>query len=532
MSKVTLTENMTHIQPTKSRDALGCLVLLIALLIGGFALFRNARQPVSFALPAATPTTTPVDDLRQVALRSVLADSGTAPATSIPLPTAYVAPTLPPFGTPILIQPTQMYVAFAASATRPFPVSPTLPGPTAVPSPTGPVVVEHNNRPGDGQWSPPPELVPMSHDLRDHFYFKRPVDANANSTSLFYYPYGSSGPDNAWRVHHGVDMPNPDGQPVRAAADGVVVWAADHYRWVEGGHVVDGAESYGQVVIVAHNFGYNGKQLYTLYAHLSRVLVTINDPVTVGQVVGLSGHTGNVTGPHVHFEVREGDNLYFNTRNPLLWMAPLIGHGVVAGRVLYQDGSPVQGANVSLLQDNRLVDTTFTYTDPKRPGVSVHQVDGDDQWQENFAIGDVQAGSYDVTVSVNGVRLTLSSGCAGRNDLFCRFRTYLVAACRTDCRAGQQRLGTLGAALVGRQEWRPYTILYRGFDVGTPFLASAFCLYRVCKPALKYKPGKGLLFGKSGGTCRVCDQLKVNSPHAFGRITHIMLQPPLNERHG
>jgi murein DD-endopeptidase MepM/ murein hydrolase activator NlpD len=246
----------------------------------------------------------------------------------------------------------------------------------------------------------------MSHDPRDHYYFRRPVDSNANSTSLFYYPYGSAGPQLEWRVHHGLDMPNPDGQPVRAAADGTVVWAADHYRWVEDRRVVDAAESYGNVVIIAHNFGYNGQQLYTLYAHLSKILVTQNQAVTAGQIVGLSGHSGQVSGPHVHFEVREGDNLYFDTRNPLLWMAPLVGDGVVAGRVLYRDGSPVQDATITLLQTSRVVDTTYTYINPKVPGVAIHQVDGDDVWHENFAIGDVPVGHYEVTVSVGGQRFT------------------------------------------------------------------------------------------------------------------------------
>jgi len=390
--------------PPRSRDAQGCLVILVAALIGSFVLFRNVQPNVSFSPPAPTATGTPRDNSWEKALQNAMIDYPTAQFSAIP-PTAYSAPTLPAIGTRILVQPTQMFVAVVASATRHIPVSPTQPGPTAVPSPTGQVVVEHNN-PLVGQWSPPPEIVPMSHDLRDHFYFKRPVDASANSTSLFYYPYGSSGPEGQWRVHHGLDMPNPDGQPVRAAADGVVVWAADHYRWVEGQRVVDAAESYGNVVIIAHNFGYHGKQLYTLYAHLSRILVTINQTVTVDQVVGLSGHTGNVTGPHVHFEVREGDNLYFNTRNPLLWMAPLIDHGIVAGRVLYQDGSPVQAATVSLLQNNRVVDTTYTYIDPNRGNGGAHQVDGDDEWRENFAIGDVPPGSYDVTVNVNGLRIT------------------------------------------------------------------------------------------------------------------------------
>ncbi len=419
------------------RDAFGCLVVLVVIAAIGFVLMRNSAPGITFALPAPTATldtgagtAQPADNGGgvQSALQNALIDGATAIPTTDPrtYPTVIALPTLPP-DTPALVQPTQLFVAQLASPTRQVPIIPTLPGPTSVPSPTALNVVVGSSRPDQGQWSLPPQQVPMSRDPRDHFYFRRPVDSNANSTSLFYYPYGSAGPQLAWRVHHGIDMPNPDGQPVRAAAAGVVVWAADHYRWVEDKQVVDAAESYGNVVIVAHNFGYNGQQLYTLYAHLSKILVTQNQPVVAGQVVGLSGHTGNVSGPHVHFEVREGDNLYFDTRNPLLWMAPLVGDGVVAGRVLYRDGSPVQSAVVTLLQNGRVVDTTFTYIAPKVPSSNFHQVDGDDQWHENFAIGDVPAGQYDVTVQVGGLRLTRQVDVQDGTTAFADFGTVSAA---------------------------------------------------------------------------------------------------------
>ncbi len=399
-----------QMQSTKSRDAQGCMVIGVAVLVIGFLLFRNAQPTVFFTLPAPTPTGTAVDTSWQQVLQGPVLDGATVLPTAV-LPTAYSAPTLTPFGTPILVQPTQVFVAVVASPTRSFPITATLPGLTAVPSPTGQFIVAKNNKPSEGQWSLPPEQAPVSRDLRDHFYFKRPVDANANSTSLFYYPYGSNGPESQWRVHHGLDMPNADGTAVRAAADGVVVWADDHYRWIEGGVVADGAESYGNVVIIAHNFGYHGQQLYTLYAHLSKILVTLNEPVSVGQVVGLSGHSGYVSGPHLHFEVRLGDNLYWNTRNPLLWMAPLLDHGVVAGKLLYQDGSPVEHAVISLSQNGRLVDTTTTYVRPKRVASNGkrwdgHDVDGDDEWHENFAFGDVPIGHYEISVNLGGTRLT------------------------------------------------------------------------------------------------------------------------------
>ena len=56
---------------------------------------------------------------------------------------------------------------------------------------------------------------------------------------------------------------------------------------------------YGGRVIIDHNIDY-----VTLYAHLSQAFVREGDVVRKGQVIGLSGSTGNSTGPHLHFEVR------------------------------------------------------------------------------------------------------------------------------------------------------------------------------------------------------------------------------------
>ena len=80
-------------------------------------------------------------------------------------------------------------------------------------------------------WQPPALIPPLSkHPLGyDHYWFGRPLDANANNWVLAVYPYGSDGPsqDNPLRQHHGIDMSNRVGERVRAVADGVVIWSAD-----------------------------------------------------------------------------------------------------------------------------------------------------------------------------------------------------------------------------------------------------------------------------------------------------------------
>lgn len=114
--------------------------------------------------------------------------------------------------------------------------------------------------------------------------------------------YGTPGRMWASGHHTGIDFPVATGTPVHAAADGTVV-------------TVSSSGSYGNQIVIRH-----GSKLYTQYAHLSQVSVSRGDTVTAGQEIGLSGNTGNSTGPHLHFEVRTGPS-YGSDINPL----PLIG---------------------------------------------------------------------------------------------------------------------------------------------------------------------------------------------------------------
>jgi murein DD-endopeptidase MepM/ murein hydrolase activator NlpD len=92
--------------------------------------------------------------------------------------------------------------------------------------------------------------------------------------------------------HQGIDFAAKTGTPVLASADGRVVSSTD---------LDPGGAKYGKTILVAHANG-----LETLYAHLDRRLVAAGDVVSAGQVIGMSGATGKVTGPHLHFEVRQG----------------------------------------------------------------------------------------------------------------------------------------------------------------------------------------------------------------------------------
>ncbi|GEM_PF-1585803 len=86
--------------------------------------------------------------------------------------------------------------------------------------------------------------------------------------------------------HSAIDVRAPRGTPFRAAAAGRVVFAG----WMG---------SYGLTVVLDHGDGWN-----TLYAHASRLAVSVGQVVSAGQVIGYVGATGRATGSHLHFEVR------------------------------------------------------------------------------------------------------------------------------------------------------------------------------------------------------------------------------------
>lgn len=99
------------------------------------------------------------------------------------------------------------------------------------------------------------------------------------------------------RLHNGVDMTAPCGQPVVAAAAGRVSFAGRN-----GG--------YGNLVVVDHGLR-DGQRLQTKYAHLSVIGVRVGQAVTPGVGVGLAGTTGLSTGCHLHFEVKS-NGVYVN----------------------------------------------------------------------------------------------------------------------------------------------------------------------------------------------------------------------------
>ncbi len=105
-------------------------------------------------------------------------------------------------------------------------------------------------------------------------------------------------------IHKGIDIANGPipcyGENIVAAADGVVIAVNKTSTWGSGW-----SAGYGYCVIVDHGADSKGRIVSTLYAHCSKVHVSVGQKVTGGKtVLAQVGRTGNVNGPHLHFEVR------------------------------------------------------------------------------------------------------------------------------------------------------------------------------------------------------------------------------------
>lgn len=349
------------------------LGLLVILVLNGLQLGKEASI-------TATPTKTPAADLVDATLSELAVVVNTVATTLLPQTLPPATPT--PISSPaeIIESPTPV-PTFTSSQTRlptwtstPVPSdTPTLaPTWTATPVPT---------------FTPPPQDASIA-SVQDHYWLERPISPERTNWINRIYPYGSTLGDTL-PTHHGVEFYNPLGVPVLAAGAGIVVTAGADSEMVFGPR----ANFYGNLVVIQHEQLYQGQHLYSLYGHLSEVLVSEGIVLAAGDPIGLVGGTGVANGGvHLHFEVRVGENRYEMTRNPELWLRPFPGWGTIAGQLLWPDGSYVYQASLLVRRvddPSRFVNRSiYTYADDA--------VNPDDAWRENFTTPDLEPGPYEV----------------------------------------------------------------------------------------------------------------------------------------
>ncbi len=235
-----------------------------------------------------------------------------------------------------------------------------------------------------------------------HTWFDRPVSLDDQPYIDQTYRYGSTMGGN-FQQHQGVEFNAGAGTPVYAIGDGVVAYAAD-------------AEAGSRTVVIRHDrtLEVGGQEyfLYSAYYHNSKVMVEAGQRVQARHPISRIGNTGRATNDHLHLEVHatpvdslgavvDPEQRYPpHSTNPELWIAPLPGTGIVAGRVWDGDGNAVGQARIYGLIKGEPQETPFsfveTYGDRTR---------GTPAYGEHFALGDVPPGDYVIGVNVDGERL-------------------------------------------------------------------------------------------------------------------------------
>ena len=225
---------------------------------------KRLRKPIAWILSVMMILTTlPITALAD---EVTLSDSSSSTLTVTSTPELEVTPTPEPEVTP---------TPEPEATPTPEPEATPTPEPEATPTP------EPEATP-----SPKPEQVPGY----------QVAETDRNGDFLCPVPgYGTVSQGYDATKHTGIDISAEQGVAVIAAADGTV----SHIQTWDGS-TTTGDQSYGNMVQITH-----ADERTTLYAHLSKVLVSSGDSVSAGETIGYVGNTGNADGAHLHFEVRQ-----------------------------------------------------------------------------------------------------------------------------------------------------------------------------------------------------------------------------------
>ena len=233
---------------------------------------KRLRKPIAWILSVMMILTTlPITALAD---EVTLSDSSSSTLTVTSTPELEVTPTPEPEVTPTP-EPEATPTPEPEVTPTPEPEATPTPEPEATPTP------EPEATP-----SPKPEQVPGY----------QVAETDRNGDFLWPVPgYGTVSQGYDATKHTGIDISAEQGVAVIAAADGTV----SHIQTWDGS-TTTGDQSYGNMVQITH-----ADERTTLYAHLSKVLVSSGDSVSAGETIGYVGNTGNADGAHLHFEVRQ-----------------------------------------------------------------------------------------------------------------------------------------------------------------------------------------------------------------------------------
>ena len=233
---------------------------------------KRLRKPIAWILSVMMILTTlPITALAD---EVTLSDSSSSTLTVTSTPELEVTPTPEPEVTPTP-EPEVTPTPEPEATPTPEPEATPSPEPEATPTP------EPEATP-----SPKPEQVPGY----------QVAETDRNGDFLWPVPgYGTVSQGYDATKHTGIDISAEQGVAVIAAADGTV---SQVQTW--DGSTTTGDQSYGNMVQITH-----ADERTTLYAHLSKVLVSSGDSVSAGETIGYVGNTGNADGAHLHFEVRQ-----------------------------------------------------------------------------------------------------------------------------------------------------------------------------------------------------------------------------------
>ena len=241
---------------------------------------KRLRKPIAWILSVMMILTTlPITALAD---EVTLSDSSSSTLTVTSTPELEVTPTPEPEVTPTP-EPEVTPTPEPEATPTPEPEATPTPEPEATPTP------EPEATP-----TPEPEATPSPKPEQVPGYQVAETDRNGD----FLWPvpgYGTVSQGYDATKHTGIDISAEQGVAVIAAADGTV----SHVQTWDGS-TTTGDQSYGNMVQITH-----ADERTTLYAHLSKVLVSSGDSVSAGETIGYVGNTGNADGAHLHFEVRQ-----------------------------------------------------------------------------------------------------------------------------------------------------------------------------------------------------------------------------------